>query len=130
MKRFTAEEAELLIPEIEKIFEAVASLAAQAQAKAEEAGRLEDKGAGTAETTLAKSQVRFLTAQIEERLQDIVDLGAVPKGLEPPLVDFPATVDGRDVFLCWKLGEKSIDWYHGAEEGFGGRKRLRKRRPS
>ena len=130
MKRFTVDEAEALIPEIEAIFQAVALLARQAQAKAEEAGRLEESGAGAAETTLAKSQVRFLTAQIEEKLQSIVDLGAVPKGLEPPLVDFPSTVEGRDVFLCWTRGEHSIDWYHGVEEGFSARKKLRKRRPS
>jgi hypothetical protein len=130
MKRFSVDEAEALIPEIEAVFEAVAALVRQAQAKAEEAGRLEEGDAGAAETALAKSQVRFLTAQIEERLQSIVELGALPKGLEPPLVDFPSTVEGRDVFLCWARGESSIDWYHGVEEGFSSRKRLRKRRPS
>jgi len=125
MKRFTIEEAEALIPELEKIFEAVAELAAQAQARADQAQRLEAKGAASiAEVQLAKSQVQFLTRQMEEKLQAIVDLGAMPKGLDPALVDFPARVAGEDVFLCWKFGEKAITAYHGADDGFAGRKPL------
>lgn len=132
MKRFTIEEAEALIPELEKIFEAVAELAAQAQARADQAQRLEDRQPGAAaEIQLAKSQVQFLTRQMEQKLHAIVELGAVPKGLDPALVDFPARVGGEDVFLCWKFGEKAITAYHGADDGFAGRKPLPKRpRPS
>jgi hypothetical protein len=71
--------------------------------------------------------------QIEEeldkdrvRLQDYVtelrELGAEPKdGLEG-LVDFPAMVDGRPVYLCWKLGEPKIEFWHEMNAGFQGRR--------
>ncbi len=124
MKRFTLTEAEALIPELEKIFEAVADLAAQAQAKAGLVQRLEEKHSNPADLAMARSQIQFLTVQIEAKLQSIIDLGAMPKGLEPALVDFPARVGGRDAFLCWKLGEKRITAYHGPDDGFAGRQLL------
>ncbi|HET6266223.1 MAG TPA: DUF2203 family protein [Acidobacteriota bacterium] len=40
------------------------------------------------------------------------------------LVDFPAMLDGEEILLCWKYGEKTIRYYHGLTEGFAGRKPL------
>ena len=40
------------------------------------------------------------------------------------LIDFPSQIDGEDVFLCWRLGEDSIDYWHGRDEGFDNRKPL------
>jgi hypothetical protein len=131
VKLFTVEEAEALIPELEKIFDAVAELAAQAHAKARESERLaERKPEAAAAIAVARSQAQFLASQIEAKLKAIMDLGAVPKGLDPALVDFPGQLDGDEVFLCWKLGEKRITHYHGVDDGFAGRKPLPRRRPS
>ncbi len=44
------------------------------------------------------------------------------KGLEPPLVDFPARARIGDVLLCWRQGEESIGYYHLPQAGFGGRR--------
>jgi hypothetical protein len=38
------------------------------------------------------------------------------------LIDFPALYQGREVLLCWKLGEDRIAFWHGVDEGFRGRK--------
>jgi len=132
VKLFTIEEAEALIPELEKIFDAIAELAAQAHAKSQKVSKLEgSKPDAAAEIALARSQTQFLTGQIETKLQGIIDLGAVPKGLDPALVDFPARVEGQEAFLCWKLGEKRISHFHGVDDGFAGRKPLPpRRRPS
>ena len=51
-------------------------------------------------------------------------LGAVVKDLDAGLVDFPARVEGEDAFLCWRLGEDEIAYWHGPDEGFAGRKPL------
>lgn len=131
MRTFTLEQAEALIPELEKIFDAVAELAAQAQIRAEQVVKLEQaQPDAAADIALARSQVKFITGQMEAKLQSILDMGAVPKGLEPALVDFPSLLDGEEIFLCWKLGEKKITAYHGPEDGFSGRKPLPRRRPS
>jgi hypothetical protein len=54
----------------------------------------------------------------------IHELGALVKDLDAGLVDFPATRDGQDVLLCWRLGEDEIGFWHGLDEGFSGRKPL------
>ena len=54
----------------------------------------------------------------------IHEVGALVKDLDEGLVDFPATRGGRDVLLCWRLGEDEIGFWHGLDEGFSGRKPL------
>jgi len=124
VRYFTLAEAEALLPEIEKIYEAVSELAARAEAKGAAISKLEASGGDASQLAIERSQFQFLANSVHERLQDIVDLGAVPKGLAPALVDFPSRLGGREVYLCWKLGEKRIAFYHGVEEGFSGRQPL------
>ncbi len=129
MKLFTPAEAEALIPRLEEVFSAVAELAAQAELKAQGLRRRQERGeSDPAATAIERSQLQYLAARIDEQMKKIVELGALPKGVEPALVDFPARLDGRDVYLCWRLGEKRISHYHGVDEGFSGRKPLPKRR--
>ena len=45
-------------------------------------------------------------------------------GLDHGLVDFPTTLDGRWVFLCWHAGEERVEWWHEIESGFAGRQPL------
>jgi hypothetical protein len=62
------------------------------------------------------------------RLQGYVDelrhLGLEPKGAVEGLVDFPCQLDGRVVFLCWRLGEPEVLYWHDLDSGFGGRQPL------
>ncbi|MBI3552213.1 MAG: DUF2203 domain-containing protein [Elusimicrobia bacterium] len=125
MKYFSVAEAEALIPELEKVFDAIMELAAKAEARAEDIRRLsQDEQRNISELAIEKSQLQFLANGMNERFQKIADLGAFPKGLDPALVDFPHRLEGKDVVLCWKLGERKITHYHGADEGFSGRKAL------
>jgi hypothetical protein len=57
-------------------------------------------------------------------LEEVIRLGCRPTSLDLGLVDFPARLEGREVNLCWRLGETRIDYWHGLEEGFSGRKPL------
>jgi hypothetical protein len=130
VKHFTIAEAEALIPELEKIFEAVAELAAKAELKAEALRRLEEDGTDPAAAAIERSQIQFIAQAINESLQKIVELGALPKGINPALVDFPSRLEGREVLLCWRLGDKKLTHYHGEDEGFANRRPLPRRRPS
>ncbi len=133
MKYFSVAEAEELIPELERIYAAIIELAAQAEAKAMVLRRRQEGDApdsDPAASAIERSQLQFLAQRINEMLQKIVELGAFPKGVEPALVDFPHRLDGRDVYLCWRLGDKRLTHYHGVEEGFSGRKPLPRRKPS
>ena len=57
-------------------------------------------------------------------LEELRELGAEPKGLAEGLVDFPAMIDGRIVYLCWKLGESKIRHWHEIDAGFSSRQPL------
>lgn len=129
MRYFTVAEAEALIPELEAIFESVADLAARAEAKARALRGRGDGPAEAAEAVIERSQLQLLAQSLNERMQDIVRLGALPKGVEPALVDFPHRLDGREVYLCWKLGDKRLTHYHATDEGFSGRKPLPRTKP-
>ncbi len=131
MKHFTIDEAEALIPELERVFAAVAELVAQAEGKASVLRRRERDGdSDAAATEIERAQLRFLARGVDEWLGKIAALGGVPKGIDPGLVDFPHRLEGREIYLCWRLGEKRITHYHGVDEGFSGRKPLPKRRVS
>ena len=46
------------------------------------------------------------------------------KDLDIGLLDFPALLNGVEVFLCWKLGETKIEWWHSTQEGYAGRRKI------
>ena len=54
----------------------------------------------------------------------LADRGILLRDPETGLIDFPAEREGMRVFLCWRLGEDSVAWYHGEQTGFSGRKPL------
>lgn len=59
------------------------------------------------------------------RLIDTVEqAGIVLRDIDRGLVDFPALIDGREVYLCWELGEEEVAYWHDLEGGYGGRKPL------
>lgn len=62
--------------------------------------------------------------KIKEAIEQIQETGCVLKDLDEGLVDFPALLNGNEVYLCWKLGEDRIGFWHGLDEGFAGRKPL------
>lgn len=62
------------------------------------------------------------SAALKQSLQTIEKTGATVKDLEIGLIDFLSLYRGREVCLCWKLGEDRIAFWHGVEEGFRGRK--------
>ncbi len=72
----------------------------------------------------ARIEAERLTGEIEEALRRTETWGCMVKDLDQGLVDFPSRRAGETVLLCWRLGEASIQYWHGLEEGFAGRKPL------
>ena len=64
------------------------------------------------------------TARFQEVLDRIAARGCHLKGLDPGLVDFPHLRQGREVYLCWQMGEKEIRYWHEIDDGFDGRQPL------
>ena len=62
-----------------------------------------------------------LTQRIAECAREITESGALVKDLDMGLLDFPALREGREVYLCWRLGEERIGWWHEVDAGLSGR---------
>lgn len=69
-----------------------------------------------------RSQLQTAAQQLNQVLQEVAALGCQIKDLDIGLIDFPSLYHGDEVCLCWRLGEKSIEYWHAAHEGFRGRK--------
>jgi hypothetical protein len=61
---------------------------------------------------------------LRSALERIEETGCIVKDLDKGLLDFPAVINHEAVYLCWRLGEDRIRFYHRQDEGFAGRKPL------
>jgi hypothetical protein len=128
---FTLSEAELTRREVEPILtEAVScqqKLAAVEKDLSAAASRIMMRGGVIVPyEKLAKLRLKqeHLTEVIREAIDRIHATGCLVKDLDIGLLDFPAIIDNEEVYLCWKLGEDRIRFYHRQGEGFKGRKPL------
>lgn len=71
-----------------------------------------------------RPELKALEARIDELLTRIQQTGVHVKGFAPLLLDFPSDLDGEEVLLCWLEGDAALEWYHRADLGFLGRRRL------
>ena len=114
--------------------ESIATVLAEQRA---ELVRLRDhalaRSPGTADDVEPLSDDELRTLRL--RMQGLVDqmaagvaridqLGLSLRDIESGLVDFPALVSGRQVWLCWRRGEAQIGWWHDLDTGFSGRRPL------
>ena len=65
--------------------------------------------------------------EIKDAMAEIDAIGVQVKDLDIGLLDFPCKVDDEIVLLCWRYGEEKIEFWHGMEEGFKGRKPIDER---
>ena len=69
-----------------------------------------------------KVGVAFL--EVRRLLETIERSGIVLRDIDRGLVDFPAVIDGREVYLCWELGEDEVGFWHDMDAGYVGREPL------
>jgi hypothetical protein len=65
-----------------------------------------------------------LVERLHRALGEIRSGGARVRDLRRGLLDFPARRAGRDVLLCWRVGERSLEFWHEQDEGYAGRRRV------
>ena len=70
------------------------------------------------------TQVGESFLEVRRLLGALQESGIVIRDIDRGLVDFPALLDGREVYLCWQLGEDGVDYWHDLEAGYGGREPL------
>jgi hypothetical protein len=76
------------------------------------------------ETGRLRMKMQGLVDQMQAGVLELDGWGIQLREIETGLVDFPALVSGRPVWLCWRLGEERVQWWHETNEGFDSRRRI------
>src|SRR5919205_3002714 len=76
------------------------------------------------ELRLIRLRMQGLIDQMQAGVARIDALGITLRDIETGLVDFPALASGRQVWLCWRLGEDEVGWWHELSTGFSDRRPL------
>ncbi len=61
---------------------------------------------------------------LKRKFEEIQEAGCLIKDPDAGLIDFPTLYKEEEVYLCWHFGETAIEFWHGVEEGFRGRKKI------
>ena len=71
-----------------------------------------------------KNQVNKSISELYKQIEELEEMGILIKSFEEGLIDFPAKRFDDEVWLCWKIGEDKVKFWHSKDEGFLGRKPL------
>ncbi len=132
MKTFTLEEAQTLLPVVKTLINRAMEGKRVVEGAEEEFQGLRHRillSGGLLvdihRLALRKSERDKALRETKDALAEIEAIGVQIKDLDTGLLDFPCVVDDEIVLLCWKAGEEKIEFWHGLEEGFQGRKPIR-----
>ena len=130
-KIFSIEEANQIIPKLQGLLKTLRSLRDEIESKKIEMDLLEIVGSvlrpgGSEELPMPKQMetLNRMAGDFNQQLEELEDMGCQVKDLDQGLVDFFAVRDGHLVYLCWKEGEDSVQYWHTLDGGFKARQPL------
>jgi hypothetical protein len=121
-KHYTREEANALLPQVRVWLARIGQLREELQTADKRLGSLMKKGNDLG-GTLVNDWVRKLAAT-KDLLDEFNSRQIMIKDMERGLIDFPAIIGGREVFLCWEQDEETVEFWHDLDSGYTGRERL------
>ena len=121
-RHFTVAEANAELPRIEPML--VALREAKSELLDDEAREALTEASATNGGGDPGKQVGQAFLMVRRILAELNEAGIVVRDVDRGLIDFPAVLDGEEVYLCWELGEEEIAFFHDLESGFGGRQPL------
>lgn len=115
-KYFTPEEAKKTLPLVKKIVKDILDTTFQIRTIVDHIGKDAEEN----------PEVKKLVGEFNYFMKELEEIGCYYKdwNFSIGLVDFPAMINGEEVFLCWRSDEEDILYYHGINEGYAGRKRI------
>ena len=126
---FTLDQAHRTLPRVEDAVRRAIDLKADYQTAEEELREVGRKVMVSGGMIVDRERVGNLrqkreqsASHLNDAIEVIQDMGCLVKDLDIGLLDFPTLYRGEEVYLCWRLGEPRIEFWHGVEEGFRGRK--------
>jgi hypothetical protein len=125
---FTLDEERALLPAVRAILGEIQASKREVDTKGADMARMlaATGGNGHLEGELARARdaVEYAAGDLQEHIAELNDLGVELKGVDDGLCDFPSERDGRIVYLCFRLGEDDIEYWHELDTGFAGRRPL------
>jgi len=128
---FTLVEAQRLVPRLERLMREAIARKGEYETAERAVQSFTQRVMAMGGMTVDRQQVRqtrerrdTAAQNLRESIEQVQELGCVVKDLDIGLVDFPTRFRGVDVYLCWRLGERAIEFWHGMDEGFRGRKAI------
>lgn len=125
--QYTVEQANATLPLVRRIVEDIVTNHQRWRERVLELDLLASTvraDAPSARVTQLERDIQELARDIDAFERELTALGITMKDRRLGLIDFPAIVDGREVWLCWRLGEPDVRFFHELDAGFGGRKPL------
>ena len=130
-KLFTVEQANASLPLVRAIVQDLADLSREVIERRQRLSHLhagrppkQEEDFYTAELAQIEEELEKDSRRLQEYVEELRALGVEPKNGPEGLVDFPSRMDGRTVYLCWRLGEPEVMYWHDIEAGFRGRQPL------
>jgi hypothetical protein len=121
-RHFSAAEANALLPRLKPLLLQLREAKDQlTDAEAHELLSESAPGNGGGE---AGTQVGVAFLEVRRMLETLEEAGIVIRDIDRGLIDFPALIEGREVYLCWELGEDEVSHWHEIADGYGGRQPL------
>lgn len=117
---FTVEEANEFLPTLETLLQRLKGLVARMNSEYSELEGLREVVRGNGGHQRGQQYLSEV-ARFAGLIQEVNKNGCILKDIDKGLVDFPFMKDGREVYLCWMLGEESIGWWHERDAGYPGR---------
>lgn len=121
-KHYTREEATALLPQLRVWLQRLKQLRLELDRSDKRLASLMSPGNDLG-GDLVNQWIRTL-AQMQEVLGEFHQRDILIKDIERGLIDFPAIIGGKEVFLCWEQDEETVEFWHDLEAGYGGRERL------
>ena len=130
---FTLAEAERVLPEVERLLRRLIQLKQEYEASDAELSRLAQRITLIGGMIPPRERIAELRGRkdacgrdLKSTLESIQEIGCQLKDIDTGLVDFPSLYKDEEVYLCWKLGESGIGFWHRVEDGYRGRRPIDK----
>src|SRR5262249_24276607 len=126
-KHFTVEQANATLPLVRATVRDVVELHRTMTERLERLGHLDEANLTDAhreELDQAQAELEQDLERMQEFERELAELGVELKDHSIGLIDFPARRDGREVYLCWKMGEPAVAYWHELDAGYRGRQKL------
>ena len=123
---FTLEEANTLLPELREILAELRRAFDVLEATEAEVAAVRAKMRGNGHNVPDEAFARRQAAReaVHKQVSRIHEVGCELKDPRLGLVDFPGRLEGREIYLCWKMDEPEVAFWHPLDEGFASRKPL------